>query len=244
VADAGDRYRWLAQRIAGLRGRVGDDTVDRLLGDETEASLARQAIDGAVSVLEAGATEALKGELLAAHEEDTRLAAFFERPNGDARDVDVVRVVAAAALGRVPQAVLSRPLVGVMTAGIDVGVRGMKAAVRVGLGADTLSTAVEWVVDRAAAAAAVAVEKAAEEGGAKAGAAVGGWVGSFVGAAHRGAAVGAQLGRIAGARVGSALASGIRAFGEKAKSMVGDVVKTVGSGVAAAGRAGLSLIGF
>ena len=47
VTQASDRYRWLAGRIAGLRARVGDDTVDRLLGEETEASLAHAAIDGA-----------------------------------------------------------------------------------------------------------------------------------------------------------------------------------------------------
>jgi hypothetical protein len=125
VEAAGDRSRWLAQQIADLRGSVGDDTVDRLLGDETEAGLALRAIDGAVRGIEAGATEALSGDLLLSQGEDARLADFFARPNGDARDAEVVGVVAAAVLERASKIALSTPMAGVVTAGVDVGVRGV-----------------------------------------------------------------------------------------------------------------------
>lgn len=219
VTQASDRYRWLAGRIAGLRARVGDDTVDRLLGEETEASLAHAAIDGA-----AGALRAIQGEVLPALDARevppyaSALADFFERPNGDRLDADVVRVVAVPVIERLGGRDALRPLVGVTVAGLDAGIRLVKAAVRVGLNRDRLGDAVEWAVDRAAAAAAVAVEKAAEEGGAKLGAAVGGWLGSFVGAAHVGAALGAHVGRMAGARVGSAIASGVRAVAKEVAS--------------------------
>jgi hypothetical protein len=225
VTQASDRYRWLAGRIAGLRGRVGDDTVGLLLGNETEASLAHAAIDGA-----AGALQAIQGELLPALDPRdlpsyaSSLADFFERPNGHARDVDVVRVVSIPVIERLGGPAAPRPLVGVTVAGLDAGIRLVKAAVRVGLDRDALGDAVEWAVDRAAAAAAVAVEKAAEEGGAKLGAAVGGWVGAFVGAAHVGAALGAQVGRMAGARVGSAIASGVRAVAKEVASVARSAV--------------------
>lgn len=173
------------------------------------------------------------------HGEVRVLERYFRDRLESPEDAPLRKVVAAATVIATDKGFLP-PLAGKTPTEItmitDRGLMYAKVAFKVASGNLKLTDALDYMIDRTAAAVGAAVTRAAETFGASAGIKLGAMVGGLLGPAGAvaGAVIGRSVGALAGKAVGALVSKGIQVVADKAKSLVRGVVDAAGSFVSSA----------